>query len=98
MEPSSAPLVGPKNDPMMPIAWTRLYNGKNRIFTTTMGSAQDMTNEGFRRLIVNATYWAAGLEKKIPRQTQVELVGEFHPTPFKFNGYIPGRKPEHYAK
>jgi len=43
------------NDPMQPIAWTRMHkndSGKtNRILTTTMGSASDLKNEGLRRLV-----------------------------------------------
>jgi type 1 glutamine amidotransferase len=48
----------PDDKPMMPIAWTRHYNSNNgkrtRVFTTTMGSSQDLLSEGFRRLLVNA--------------------------------------------
>ena len=64
MNPSDAPVAGKQNDPMMPVAWTRTYTGAQgkpaRIFTTTMGSAQDLLNEGFRRLLVNACYWEIG--------------------------------------
>jgi type 1 glutamine amidotransferase len=94
------PLPGPKNDPMMPVAWTKTYtaeSGKSgRVFTTTMGSSQDLQNEAFRRLLVNATYWAAGLENKIPKKAKVDLVGTYKPTPFKFNGHQRGRKPEQF--
>ena len=38
------------NDPMMPVAWTRVYKNEagkeNRIFTTTMGAATDLQSEG----------------------------------------------------
>ncbi len=82
MNPTDPAAVGPKNDPMMPVAW--VMNGKRRVFNTTMGSSQDLSNEGFRRLLVNATYWAVGLEKQIPAKTDVALVGEYQPTPFGF--------------
>ena len=69
------------NDPMMPVAWTRTYSvaeGKaGRVFTTTMGSADDLKNEAMRRLMVNACYWAAGLEDKIPEKADVEVGGEW---------------------
>src|SRR5450759_3001489 len=56
MSEQDVPLDGAKNNPMMPIAWTRNYTPESsksgRIFTTTMGSSQDMQNEGFRRLPV----------------------------------------------
>jgi type 1 glutamine amidotransferase len=79
------------NDPMQPIAWTRTYSiveGKTgRVFTTTMGSAGDMQNEAFRRLMVNACFWAIGLEDKIPAKADVNFVGPS--MPFK-----KGMKPE----
>ena len=37
-------------------------------------------------LIVNGCLWAAGLEDKIPAKTNVDLVGEFKPTPFRNMG------------
>jgi type 1 glutamine amidotransferase len=92
------PLEGGKNDPMMPVAWTKTYAGKDgksgRVFTTTMGAATDLEPEGTRRLIVNGVYWALGLEDKIPAGgTKVDLVGEFKPTPFGFGKYVKGVKP-----
>jgi type 1 glutamine amidotransferase len=93
MKPGDAPLDGPKNDPMMPVAWTRTYN-RARTFTTTMGSAQDMLNEPFRRLLVNAAYWAMGMEARIDPRSNVELVGAYDPPPFKFNGAAKGLKPQ----
>ena len=69
------------NDPMMPVAWTRLYRndaGKvNRIFCTTMGAATDYLNEGMRRLIVNAVYW--GLEMPVPASADVAFVDDYKP-------------------
>ena len=74
MKPTDKPVEGKKNDPMMPIAWTKTYTGAKgktaRVFTTTMGASQDLQSEGLRRLLVNACYWAVGLEDKIaPRPT-----------------------------
>jgi type 1 glutamine amidotransferase len=100
MDPKDPPLPGPKNDPMMPVAWTRPYTAESgktgRVFTTTMGSSQDLQNEAFRRLMVNAVYWGAGLENKIPKKAKVDIVGDYKPTPFKFGGYTKGRKPEQF--
>jgi hypothetical protein len=93
------PVEGKKNDPMMPVAWTKTYtapdgSGKTgRVFTTTMGCSQDLENEAFRRLLVNATYWCLGLESKIPPSSNVELVGQFKASPFKPKGYVKGVKP-----
>jgi type 1 glutamine amidotransferase len=97
MKPDDKPVKGEKNDPMMPVAWTNSYateHGKTaRVFTTTMGAATDFANEGMRRLLVNACFWAAGLESKIPDKSNVDLVGEFKPTPFSFGGFKKGVKP-----
>lgn len=97
LQPDSKPVAGKKNEPMMPVAWNRTYNtdsGKSgRAFCTTMGASQDFAHEGTRRLIANACLWAVGLEDKIPEKTNVDLVGEYHPTPFKFGGHKKGVKP-----
>ena len=59
-----------------------------------MGASQDLASEGTRRLLVNACYWAVGLEDKIPAKSDVTLVGDYHPSNFKFNGFKPGVRPE----
>jgi type 1 glutamine amidotransferase len=92
MSPADAPVAGKQNDPMMPVAWIRTY-GSASIFTTTMGSAQDLLNESFRRLLVNACYWAIGMEGRIVERPSVELVGAYQPLPFKFGGAAQGVKP-----
>lgn len=98
MKPDDKPLEGDKNNPMMPVAWTKTYKGKDgksgRVFTTTMGAATDLEAEDTRRLIVNGVYWALGMEDQIPEGgTKVDLVGEFKPTPFGFGKYVKGVKP-----
>ena len=92
MNSTDAPVSAKQNDPMMPVAWARTYAGA-RIFTTTMGSAQDLLNQSFRRLLVNACYWAIGMEQRIDGQSSVELVGAYEPLPFKFGGAAQGVKP-----
>ena len=88
------------NDPMMPVAWTREFkneSGKtNRILTTTMGSATDLTSEGLRRLVVNGVYW--GLKMKVPANAVVEIDGTYEPTMYGFKGYLKGKRPEDYQK
>ena len=61
----------------------RLRAKPGRAFCTTMGSSQDLENEGFRRLLANAAYWCLGMENKIPEKNNVDLVGAYHATPFK---------------
>lgn len=85
---------------VMPIAWTRMYsvnNGKKgRVFTTTMGASVDLVNEDLRRLLVNASYWAVGLEKVIPAKADVKIEGEYVPTMFGFDSFKKGKKPADY--
>ncbi len=97
MKPDDPPVEGEKNDPMMPIGWTKSYKGA-KIFTTTMGSSTDLASEGTRRMIVNAAYWCLGLENQIPEEgTKVDLVGEFEPTPYGFGEFQRGLKPADFA-
>ena len=101
MTPDAKPVDGPKNEPMMPVAWVKSYavdgGPEGRVFTTTMGAASDLVAEGTRRLLVNACYWAVGLEKAIGDGADVGLVGDFEPTPFGFNGARKGLTPADYA-
>ncbi len=82
MDPDSAP---DPNKKLLPVAWTKSYTGDKgkaaRVFMTTMGHVMDFKNEGFRRLMVNACYWAARLEKQISPRSNVDLVGEYNPNP-----------------
>ena len=95
MSPQDPAVAGRKNNPMQPVAWTRLYkneSGKtNKIFCTTMGAATDFENEGLRRLIVNSVYWAAGLE--VPTKADVSCIGEYRPSMYGFNGALKGTMP-----
>lgn len=97
MHPNDPPAKGKKNDPMLPIAWVKSYTGARgktaRIFTTTMGASQDFLSEGFRRLVVNACYWALGMESRISAKLDVDLVGEYHPHAFGFGAYQKGMRP-----
>ena len=61
-----------------------------------MGSAADLSSEGLRRLLVNATYWCVGLESQIPARADVALVGTYEPTYFGFGKHRPDLKPEDY--
>ena len=100
MKPDSPVVTGAdakKNEPMMPVAWVKTYSieggSKGRVFTTTMGAATDLVSTGVRRLLVNACYWAVGLEAAITPAADVNLVGTYEPTPFGFNGGKKGLKP-----
>jgi type 1 glutamine amidotransferase len=77
-----------KNDPMMPVAWTRTWSAPNgdsaRVFATTLGSAQAFAQEGARRLLVNACLWALGMDTEIEPDLDVSIVGGYEPSPFGF--------------
>jgi type 1 glutamine amidotransferase len=86
--------------PVMPLAWTRNYlseSGKSgRVFTTTLGASIDFLSEDLRRLIINASYWATGLEKNIPAKSNVDFVGSYDPTMFGMNTFQKGKRPSDY--
>jgi hypothetical protein len=102
MKSDDKPVAGKQNEPMMPIAWVKTYTGEGgktaRVFTTTMGASQDFANEGLRRLLVNASYWALGMDDQVPARAKVDLVGEFQPHSFRNNGFTKGLKPTDLAK
>jgi type 1 glutamine amidotransferase len=82
---------------LVPVAWTKTYTGETgktaRVFTTTMGHAFDFNNEGFRRLMVNACYWALGMEDQIPAKSNVDFVGEYSPNKIGMDKHKRGLKP-----
>jgi type 1 glutamine amidotransferase len=85
----------------MPVAWYRTYqsaSGKSgRVFTTTHGASEDLLNDGFRRMSVNALLWAAGLESAITPSNDIGFVGPFQPTTYAFDGYVKNIKPADMA-
>ena len=94
MDPKDKPNT--KKKPV-PVAWTKTYTGTkgkaSRVFTTTMGHGGDLQSEGFRRLLVNATYWGMEMEAKIPAKANVDLVGEYRPNPIGTGRFKKGLKP-----
>ena len=101
MRSSDAAVAGPQNDPMMPVAWVKTFTGARgksaRVFTTTMGAAQDLENEGVRRLLVNAAYWTLGMEARLPAKANVDPVGEYRALPFRTDGFQKGLRPSDLA-
>ncbi len=94
MKPDDQPNPDKK---LVPIAWTKTYTGEKgktaRVFATTMAHGGDLKSEGFRRLLVNACYWAMGMEDRIPAKSNVDLVGEYDPNPIGMGGHKRGLKP-----
>lgn len=85
----------------MPVAWVRNYKSKSgkvaRIFTTTQGASEDILNEGFRRMLVNAHLWCLGMEDQIKPDNVIAFVGPYHPTTFSFTEFRRGVKPADIA-
>jgi hypothetical protein len=86
---TGTPVEGEKNDPMMPVAWTKSYQvpggEPGKVFTTTVGASTDLLSVGVRRLLANAVYWCLDLDNQIPEGgANVDLVGEYAPTQFEF--------------
>lgn len=100
LEPDAA--INENKEPL-PVGWVKEWTGNygntSRIFHYTMGSAEDFTNEGVRRLTVNAAYWGMGLEDTIKADSKVDIIGEYKPLKPGFNyeklGVQP-RKPHYY--
>lgn len=98
MTPDAPPAAGKSE---MPVAWVRTYtmpSGKSgRVFTTTHGASEDLLNEGFRRMSINACLWAAGLEAAIQPESNIAFVGPFQPSTYSFGGFVKGVKPADLA-
>ena len=87
--------------PPQPSEWARSYkaaNGKSaRVFTSLYGTSEDITNEGYRRMIVNGIFWSLGMEDAIKPDLQIALVGAAKPNTFGGGAYARAIRPEMYA-
>ena len=85
----------------LPVVWTRSYRAPNgstgRVFASTHGASEDLLNPGFRRMLVNATFWTLGMESAITPDLNIEFVGPFNPVTFSFDGYRRGVRPSDLA-
>lgn len=98
MEPNADP--DPKKKPV-PSTWTRHYENKDgekqRVFHSTQGASEDILDENYRRLIINGTLWAIGMEGIIKPDLNISFVGPYQPNTFSFKGGAPGVKPSDLA-
>ncbi|MEZ6067511.1 MAG: GDSL-type esterase/lipase family protein [Planctomycetaceae bacterium] len=98
MTADSPPAAG--KDPC-PGAWVRSYTGKDgrqgRVFTSTYGASEDLLDSDYRRMLVNACFWGAGMEAKITPELPIDFVGPYQPTTFRFDGHVKGVKPADLA-
>lgn len=86
LDPQSANIQGPKNDPMQPFAWLHPYQSpsgtKGQSFCTTAGASLDLVNDDLRRMLVNAVYFLT--DKTVPEKADVRFVDPFYPSFFGF--------------
>jgi len=101
MKPDSPPVAGEKNEPMMPLVWTReLERPKGepmRVVCSTIGASVDLESAGLRRVLVNSCYWGMGMEDEIPEESGVDCVGDYEPTFFGFGKHEKGVRPADLA-
>ncbi len=95
MSPDSNPA---KDKKPCPGVWIRKYSsqdGKNdgRVFTTTYGASEDILDDDFRRMMINACLWSIGMESKITDKLNIEFVGDYLPATYKFGGHRRNVKP-----
>lgn len=92
----------PVAESMVPQAseWTRTYKSttgkEGRVFTSLYGAPEDLTNDGYRRLMVNGMLWAIGMEESITPELTIALVGPFKPNTFGPRIHARGIRPEMY--
>lgn len=98
MSPDSPPAA---DKAPCPGVWVREYESssgtRGRVFTTTAGASEDLQHEGFRRLMVNACFWALKLEDSITPSLAIDFVGPYRPSPFRFDGHRPNVRPQDLA-
>lgn len=89
------------SQPPMPSEWTRTYSSESgregRVFTSLYGTPEDLTNDGYRRLMINGMLWAVGLEGSITPDMDVAFVGPFQPNTFGNQTHARGIRPQDYA-
>ncbi len=98
MDPAAEPDA---KKPPVASTWTRHYEDKDgekqRVFHSTQGASEDILDENYRRLVINGTLWAIGMEKIIKPDLSISFVGPYQPTTFSFDGAVPGVKPSDLA-
>ena len=94
-----------KEKPPVSAGWTRDFyiapsgdKKDERIVYLSFGASEDLYDHNARRCLANACLWAIGMEDKIKSDMNVDLVGDFAPTPFTTGAlYVEGVKPAELA-
>ncbi len=102
LRPDSQTLASAPAVPVLMYHWVhpdpghhlRLYGVTPAAFAWQMNH---LKSAGFRRLCVNACYWALGMAEQITADGCVDIVGEYDPNDIGVGGHKPGLKPADYA-
>lgn len=100
MTSDSPPSTQKRQQKRHSVAWVRNYHPNNpasRVFATTHGASEDIVNDGFRRMLLNAHFWCLGMEDEIKADAPIDFVGPYHPATYNFNGYRRMVKPSDIA-
>jgi len=83
----------------VPAVWTRLRDvgEKGRVLACTHGASVDLLDDGLRRLLVNACFWALHEENRIKPRLNIEFVGPFKPTEYASWAWNQGVRPSDLA-
>ncbi|MDA0349172.1 MAG: hypothetical protein O3C43_17850 [Verrucomicrobia bacterium] len=79
----------------VPAVWTRFRDvgEKGRVLACTHGASVDLLDDGLRRLLVNACFWALREEDRIKSKLNIEFVGPFKPTEYASWAWNQGVRP-----
>ena len=100
MKLDSPPTKNEKQQVQHSVAWVRNYqagNPKSRVFASTHGASEDILNEGYRRMLINAHLWCLAMDDSIKTDNPVGFVGPYNPATYSFGGYRKGVKPSDIA-
>ena len=94
-----------KGRPLVNAGWTRdsyvAPSGAKkeaRVVYTSFGASEDLLDENARRFLINASFWALGLEDSITAKLDASIVGKFQPAPYTTGSfYRTGVKPSDLA-
>lgn len=70
-----------------PVAWTHASSWGGRVFYTSLGNPRDFEIQPFRRLLLNAIYWAA--ERNAPDTLLHEGMTQDYDSSASQNGWVP---------
>lgn len=100
MKPDSPPTENERQRKQHPVAWVRTYRegrSQSRVFATTHGASEDLLDEGFRRMLLNAHLWCLGMDEAIRPDNAIAFVGPYKPATYGFGTYRKGVKPRDIA-